>query len=102
MFKFRHHKKTKAMSVFQIFGYHKDYWINGKYAGHILMTEPDRDVHGYSGRITEVLTQPIQLNNKTLQAGVQVTHECIPLCGKIKGATLDERLNVLKEHYQKL
>ena len=88
------------MSVFQIFGYHKDYWINGKYAGHIRMTEPDRDVHGYSGRITEVLTEPIQLNNKTLKAGVQVTHECIPLCGKIKGATLQDRLGVLRDHYQ--
>lgn len=88
------------MSVFEIFGYHKDYWINGKYVGHIRMAEPDRDQHGYSGRITEVLTQPIQLNNKTLPAGVQVTHECIPLCGKIKGATLNDRLQVLKEHYQ--
>ncbi len=88
------------MSVFEIFGYHKDYWINGKYVGHIRMTEPDREHHGYSGRITETLQQPLQINNKTLPAGVQVTHECIPLCGKIKGATLKDRIQVLKEHYQ--
>ena len=86
--------------VFEIFGYHRDYWINGKYAGYVRLSQPDRKVMAYKGRICETLTEPVQLHNQILPAGLQVTHECIPLCGKIKGATLQDRINVLKTHYQ--
>jgi len=86
--------------VFEILGYHKDYWVNGKYAGYVSLTEPDREYMAYRGRVTEILTESVKLNKTTLSAGVQVTHECIPLCGKIKGDTLQDRMNVLKTHYQ--
>ena len=89
-------------SVFENLGYHKDFWVNNKYVGHIKMTNPDRKDCGYFGRITEVLTSSIVLdNNKTLPAGVQVTHECIPLCGSIIGKTLQDRIEIIKEHYIK-
>lgn len=86
--------------VFEILGYHRDYWIRGKYVGSIKMDQPDRQHMAYRGRVTETLAEPLQLGKKTLPAGVEVTHECIPLCGKIVGSTLEEKINVLKTHYQ--
>lgn len=83
--------------IFNIFGYHIDYYVNGKYKGHVLAKKPDRKIMSYSGRITETLTVPVQTNKTTLPVGAVVTHECIPLCGSIKGNTLADRIEVLKK-----
>ena len=58
---------------------------------------------GYSGRVSQQLDAALTLDNgKTLQAGVSVTHECIPLCGTIKGSTLKERIDVLADYYKRV
>lgn len=89
---------------FEHHGYHIDYWVNSKYVGSIKTDTPDRSDMGYTGRKTFTLANQITVNKNggkdiTLPAGVQVTTELIPICGKIIGNTLDERLNVLKQHY---
>jgi hypothetical protein len=90
-------------TVFEVFGYHRDYWVNSKYVGSVRLSKPDRDRMGYGGRVVEQLDTAVTLDNgKTLQAGVQVSHECIPLCGKIKGSTLEERIAVLADYYQRV
>ncbi len=90
-------------TVFEVFGYHVDYRINGKFIGSVRLDTPDRNTMGYGGRITQKLTSAITLDNgKTLSAGVQVTHELIPLCGKIKGSTHKERIDVLADYYNRV
>ncbi len=89
---------------FEHHGYHIDYWVNSKYVGSIKTDTPDRDQTGYVGRQTFTLADPITVNKNggrdvTLPAGVQVTTELIPICGKIIGDTLEDKLNVLKQHY---
>jgi hypothetical protein len=85
--------------IFNIFGYHVDYWVNGKYCGHVRIQKPDRKIMSYSGRITETLVEPVQTNKTTLPVGATVTHECIPLCGSIHGSTLEERIAVLADYH---
>lgn len=89
---------------FEHLGYDIDYWVNSKYVGSIKIQTPDRDQTGYTGRQTYTLADAITVcknsgKNITLPAGVQVTTELIPICGKIIGDTLEDRLNVLKQHY---
>ena len=88
--------------VFEIVGYHLDYWIKGKYSGYVKASQPDRDVTGYGGRITETLQNALTTSSRSIPAGVTVTHELIPICGKIKGATLEDRIEVIRNHYQTL
>ncbi len=89
--------------IFKVFGYHKDYWVNSKFVGSIRLETPDRDLLGYGGRISHQLETSVKLDNgKILPAGVQVTHECIPLCGKINGSTLKERIDVLQDFYNRV
>ena len=86
-------------TTFEIFGYHIDYRSNGKYQGSVRIDEPDRELMGYAGRTTFVLDRPVKTDKTILKAGVTVTTECIPLCGKILGETLSDRINVLRDHY---
>ena len=88
--------------IFNIFGYHRDYWISGKYVGHVRLDQPDRKTFSYAGRICETLQTPVKTNRMTIPAGAVVTHECIPLCGKINGSTLGERISVLADYYNRV
>ena len=93
-------------NIFEVFGYHVDYYVNSRYIGHIKIDQPDRDHLGYSGRKQYVLVEPIQVTTskgKTtiLPIGINVTTECIPLCGKIKG-DVKQKWQVLREHYQQI
>ncbi len=93
-------------SIFHIFGYHVDYYVNSKYIGHVDIDNPDRKDLGYGGRQTYELVEPIQVTKSTgkttiLPQGLVVQTECIPLCGKIKG-DVKQRWQILREHYNKL
>ena len=91
--------------VFENLGWHRDYRIGSKYVGFVHMNEPDREKHGYAGRQTFVLAEDVVVDRNgkpyTIKAGVQVTTECIPLCGRVLG-TYAERIEIMKEHYQRL
>ena len=69
---------------FDIFGYSKDFYLNGKYIGNIVLQEQDRDVMGYQGRTTEILEQDTLLKKKVYKAGTKVTTELVMLCGRKK------------------
>jgi hypothetical protein len=93
-------------SIFEVFGYHVDYYVNSRYVGHIKIDQPDREQLGYSGRQHVQLAEPIQVTRSggattILPVGLNVTTECIPLCGKIKG-DVKQRWQILREHYNKL
>ncbi len=70
---------------FNIIGFHKDIYLNGKFYGSIKMNEADRETMGYMGRRVEVLDQDFKNKNKKIKAGTEVVSECVPLCGRIKG-----------------
>lgn len=69
--------------TFEHIGWYKDIYHNGKYMGSVTISQPDREVIGYSGRVEEVITQQITTNTKkTLKVGMVVKTEIYPLCGK--------------------
>jgi hypothetical protein len=95
-----------SKNIFEVFGYHVDYYVNSRYIGHIKIDQPDRDILGYGGRKQFVLAEPIQVTTSKgkstiLPIGVNVTTECIPLCGKIKG-DVKQKWQVLRDHFNKL
>lgn len=93
-------------SVFHIVGHHLDLYdkITNKYVGSVEVSVdnyPDR-VHGYAGRTTERINANARRNGgKLFPIQGQFITELMPVCGKIKGSTLQERIQVIKEHYQK-
>jgi len=76
---------NKQDSIFNVKGYFKDYYYMGKYMGSMGVSQPDREVFSYFGRITETLTQDITLNNKKrLKKGDVVVTELQKICGRLK------------------
>ena len=82
---------------FKIFGYYLDIYYRGKYVGNIRLDKPDREVMGYSGRITEILTEDLLLIQKNgtpikllIPAGMEITSMCYPLCGRLEGNRFDQ------------
>ena len=69
---------------FEIFGYSKDYYHNGKYIGNVVLKEKDRKTIGYGGRRIEELDKDTTFKKKTYRAGISVTTELVPLCGRQK------------------
>ncbi len=69
---------------FETNGYFKDYYVNRKFVGSILVNEKDREVYGYTGRKEEVLTEDIVINKKKLKKGTTVITELGVLCGRVK------------------
>lgn len=68
---------------FETIGWHVDYLVNKKYIGSIRLTEKDREVIGYNGRIKTTLEQDITLaNGKKIKKGTEVVTELFPLNGK--------------------
>ena len=71
------------MSQFEKLGYFLDYMIGDKYIGSIIMEKPDRETIGYFGRIDEVATEDIILDNKRkIKKGQSFRTMMYPLCGK--------------------
>jgi hypothetical protein len=71
-------------------GYSKEYFVNGKLIGSVK-SEKDRDVFGYMGRKTEVLTETITFHGKKkIKIGTEVTTELSPICGKLIKSSLPE------------
>ena len=71
-------KKT----MFQQFGFFKEYYINDKFIGY-LKTEKDRDIIGYNGRKNEIVDYDVILDNKKkIKAGTKVLTILYPLCGQ--------------------
>lgn len=69
--------------MFEQLGYYKEYYINNKYIGSILC-EKDRDIIGYNGKVNEVTTSNITLNNKkVIKSNTEVATLLYPLCGKL-------------------
>lgn len=69
--------------MFTNIGFYKEYYLNNKYIGSIK-TEKDRDIIGYNGKKTELLKEPIILENKKkLKIGIEYQTIIYPLCGKI-------------------
>ena len=70
-------------SIFEHIGYSLDYFVENKFVGSIKVEQPDREVSGYSGRKTEILTSNIKLSNKkVLKKGTEVKTELVQLYGK--------------------
>jgi len=80
--------------MFKIHGYTKEYYLNKKLIGKVILEKTDRKVYGYSGRQLEVLQKDIKFK-KLYKKGTEVYTEVSPICGKIKGS-LKERIQVLK------
>lgn len=69
---------------FETIGWHVDYLVNKKYIGSIRLTEKDREVIGYNGRIKTTIKQDITLvNGKKIKKGTEVVTELFPLNGKL-------------------
>ena len=71
------------MSQFEQLGYFTDYMIDNKYIGSIIIEKPDRETIGYFGRIDEIATKDIILDNKKrIKKGQSFKTMMYPLCGK--------------------
>ena len=85
--------------MFEIHGYTKDYYIQGKFVGYIKISTPDRNVMGYSGRVTETLQEDTIIRKKTYKKGTEVVTEVSPICGKLEG-TWGEKISILANSRQ--
>jgi hypothetical protein len=81
---------------FEIKKYNVDIYYRGKYFGCYEIETPDRDVLGYGGRQSVILSEDWIYKNKRLKKGTQVVTECVAICGKIKG-DFKERMQVLAQ-----
>lgn len=80
--------------MFEINNYVKEYYINGKLIGKIILDNPDRETLGYSGKRLEVLTEDTRFKKRLYKAGTEVYTECAPICGKVLG-TQAEKFRIL-------
>jgi hypothetical protein len=71
-------------SSFEIFGYYKEYYFNGVYFGSIPLEKPDRDIIGYVGRRSEILTEDLRFSKGRIKKGLEVQTIMYPLCGRAK------------------
>lgn len=70
--------------MFKKFGYFKEYYINGKYIGTINNVKKDRDIMGFYGRKSEIITEKLILSNKKIiKSQTNVTTQLEILCGKM-------------------
>jgi len=90
--------------VFNIVGYHlelRDQYTN-KFIGSMQFDPADSDrPHGYSGRGLQYCKGTATKTGKSFPVDGYYVTEIIPICGKIIGDTLQERINLIKDHYQK-
>lgn len=69
--------------IFEIIGYSKDFYLDGKFLGYVHLEEKDRDVLGYHGRIVETLDKDLKIGRRKLKAGTRVTTELNMSNGKV-------------------
>lgn len=69
---------------FEVHGYFKDYYYQGKFYGSQPIKEKDREQLGYGGRRLETLKEDKKFKNrKILKAGTEVKTEIFPVNGKL-------------------
>ena len=75
--------ETITMADFKHLGYFKEFYIGNKFIGNLSLTEPDRELTGYAGRIFETTTDQIILENgKKIKAGTNIMTMVYPLNGR--------------------
>lgn len=80
--------------MYEIKNYTKEYYINHKLIGTIILEKPDREKLGYPGKRLEVLPEDIKFKNRIYRAGTEVYTETSPICGQLKGS-LKEKFQIL-------
>ena len=84
IFKTKKNIKMEKRNFFEHLGYLKEYYVDGLYIGMVNYEESDREIVGYMGRQTEVLSTSVILDNKRkINAGTKVMTIVYPLCGKM-------------------
>jgi hypothetical protein len=79
--------------MYEIKNYIKEFYINGKLIGKIILEKPDREKLGYSGKRLEILSEDIKFK-KLYKKGTEVYTETSPICGKVLG-TQKEKFQIL-------
>jgi len=70
--------------MFKVFGYYKEYYINGKFIGFIK-SEKDREIFGFYGQRKEIVLDTIILDNKRkIKKDTEVVTQLFPLNGRIE------------------
>lgn len=70
---------------FEVVGYSKDIWFDGKYYGSVRLDEMDRETIGYHGRRIETATEDIKFKNrKIIKKGSKIMTEIFPINGRLK------------------
>lgn len=68
---------------FKDIGYFVEYMTDGKFVGTKVISEPDREIVGYYGRIDSIAEKDIILdNNKKIKKGQRFYTRMYPLCGQ--------------------
>ncbi len=76
---------NKTKTIFKDLGFFREYFVNGKFIGTVLIDKPDRDIIGYYGRIDATATENIKLqSNKIIKKGTNYYTRIYPLCGEKK------------------
>lgn len=84
---------NKINIMYEIKNYIKEFYINGKLIGKIILEKPDREKLGYSGKRLEILSEDIKFK-KLYKKGTEVYTETSPICGKVLG-TQKEKFQIL-------
>ena len=70
---------------FEVNSYAKDFIVRRKLIGTIVIDQPDREMFGYAGKETQILSEDVQLSNgKIIRKGTEVETELNPICGRAK------------------
>ena len=70
--------------MYEIKDYLKEFYIDGKLIGKIILKKPDRKKLGYPGKRLEILSKDMKFK-KTYKKGTEVYTETSPICGKLLG-----------------
>jgi hypothetical protein len=80
-------KEEEAKSNrFEILGFYKNYWVNGRLMGSVRLDKPDRKTLGWGGKTKETLKESVYLadTKRTLKKGTEAITECNALYGRSK------------------
>ncbi len=92
-------------SNYEVFGFFKEYYLDGKYLGSTRCEYEEGRTLGYYGRTYEVFTETFLTDtNKRVPKGVKVLTALNPLCGRYKlewdstnGKFIDRKCDLLVE-----
>jgi hypothetical protein len=79
-------KEDNKSNLFEIIGFFKNYWVNGKLMGSIKLDKPDRKEMGWAGKKSELVKEDIYLTDtkKTVKKGTTAITELNALYGRSK------------------